>query len=234
LNRSRDDNASAAAVFRWIGNRPGPVVIIAPHPDDETLGAGRLILALGRAGIRPAFVLLTDGTGSHPQSAKWPSRRLGRLRQQELRRALGRLGLGRPDVRSMHWRDGHLASDGRVLRLRAVLNSLHARTVLVTSPLDHHPDHKAAFALASAAADRTKMALWTYAVWTRTAQPRRKVFGPGRAQQYWAMKAHRSQLGSYIGDDPSGFSFSPETLSAILDTGERYGLEPHRAGPNAP
>lgn len=203
-------------------SRSGPVVIIAPHPDDETLGTGRLIMALRRAGIKPAFIMLTDGGGSHPQSAKWPSDRLTRLRQQELRRALGRLGISQPIIRHMRWRDGHLNEDGRVLRLRAVLNSFHAKTVLVTSPQDHHPDHKAAFAMALAAVDRRKMTLWSYAVWSRMALRARKAFDAGRAQQHWAMKAHRSQIGDYIGDDPAGFSFTADMLAAILNTEERY------------
>ena len=195
LNRSHGTNCGTAAAFLAIRRRRGPVVIIAPHPDDETLGAGRLLLALRRSGMRPAFIILTDGGGSHPKSVKWPSRRLAHLRRQELQRAVGRLGLAHPTIRHMRWRDGHLAEDGQKLRLRAMLTALSARTVLVTSPLDHHPDHKAAFALASAAVDRRTMTLWTYAVWSRVGMRPRHRHRP---------RSRATMLGNESPSQPNG------------------------------
>ncbi len=46
----------------------GTCLILAPHPDDESLGCGGLIAACVAAGRSPLVVILTDGAGSHPNS----------------------------------------------------------------------------------------------------------------------------------------------------------------------
>ena len=48
------------------------LVVVAAHPDDESLGAGGLIATAHDAGISIYVVLLTAGEASHPES---PSRR---------------------------------------------------------------------------------------------------------------------------------------------------------------
>ncbi|NQX13277.1 PIG-L family deacetylase [Microbacteriaceae bacterium VKM Ac-2855] len=44
------------------------VLIVAAHPDDESLGAGGLIAECGLRGIPVDVLILTDGGGSHPES----------------------------------------------------------------------------------------------------------------------------------------------------------------------
>ncbi len=64
-----------------------PVVVRAPHPDDESLGCGALLAAaFQKTGARP--ICLTDGSGSHPGSAAWPPSRLAQKRQEEMRKAV--------------------------------------------------------------------------------------------------------------------------------------------------
>ena len=46
----------------------GSVVVVAPHPDDETLGAGGLIAAAAAVGVPVHVLLLTRGERSHPDS----------------------------------------------------------------------------------------------------------------------------------------------------------------------
>ncbi|MGL5837128.1 MAG: PIG-L deacetylase family protein [Sphingorhabdus sp.] len=226
MKRSLPDNLHPMAAFRALslgGRHKRRIVIISPHPDDEILGAGRLILEAVWRGANIAFIVLTDGDASHPQSRKWPRARLGRLRRGELRRALGRLGLPNSQIRFMGWRDGRLAKNARPLALRAMLHDLRAETVLVTSPADHHPDHKAAYRLVRLAVDCRRMTLWTYAVWSRLSTNARPAAGTHRWQQAWGVKAHRSQTTRFIDDDPEGFSFPPETLARLLSTAEQYG-----------
>jgi LmbE family N-acetylglucosaminyl deacetylase len=52
------------------------VMVLAPHPDDETLGCGGLITELTAKGRPPVVVVVTDGTGSHPASRSYPPARL--------------------------------------------------------------------------------------------------------------------------------------------------------------
>ena len=81
----------------------GRVVVIAPHPDDEVLGAGGTTATLGLQGARIVLVAVTDGEASAPGRAE----ELRKLRPRESARAAAALGttpylsyaLGLPDGR---------------------------------------------------------------------------------------------------------------------------------------
>ena len=199
------------------------IIVIAPHPDDETLGCGSLIAGAARRGGKIAVISLTDGDASHPLSQRWPPAALGHLRSGEQRRALARLGAGDAPIRRFGWDDGRVAqmADGR--RLSRQLLALRAGVVLVTSDADHHPDHQAASRLARAAARRLGLPLVQYAVWSRVDSARR---GPAsdRARKRWAIAAHRSQVAGYISDDPAGFRLSPAVLASLVSGTEQFAV----------
>ena len=77
------------------------LLVIAPHPDDEVLGAGGLMQQVRDAGGSVRVVYLTDGDG-YPEGVVMETRRLsvsnfrryGRQRQAEARAALVTLGIG--------------------------------------------------------------------------------------------------------------------------------------------
>lgn len=53
---------TSAGMLPWpAAAQPGPVVIVAPHPDDETLGCGGLIARRAAEGRRIVVVVITDG-----------------------------------------------------------------------------------------------------------------------------------------------------------------------------
>ncbi len=70
-----------------------PILVIAPHPDDEVLGCGGLLAACAAAGIKAHVAFLTDGSLSHPGSASWSQKRLAERRAVEAKRAARMLGL---------------------------------------------------------------------------------------------------------------------------------------------
>src|SRR5215471_7803950 len=83
------------------------LLVVAPHPDDETLGAGGLIQRVLHAGGAVKVVFMTSGDGypvgvalarhiQHPQAQDY--REYGMLRQQEARHALAILGVSAKDV----------------------------------------------------------------------------------------------------------------------------------------
>ena len=209
---------SAQALLR----RRTTVAIIAPHPDDELFGCGLLIAAARGAGVKLVVIVLTDGQASHLGSAHWPPARLGRLRRQETRHGLARLGARDISLRFMGWGDGRLAKDGRALRLRRVLHEEGVNIALVSSPRDFHADHRAAFALAERATARSRIALGTYEVWSRVDRriaPARNRYG---WRKRWAARAHRSQLGKLITDDPDAFALEAHALAELTGVSERY------------
>ncbi len=211
----------AGDIVRRVGNRR--LVVIAPHPDDETLGCGGLIARAVRHSVKVAVIVLTDGDASHPGSKRWPPGALGHLRIGELKRALARLGASDAPLRRLGWGDGKVATQGRARRLSSCLVALRAGVVLVTSDADHHPDHQAAFRLARAATRRLGLPLIRYAVWSR-ADNGERVAGRYRAEKRWAIAAHRSQVGGYIADDPAGFRLSPTALSTLIGGSEQFSL----------
>ncbi len=107
----------------------GSVVVVAPHSDDEILGAGGLVKRALEAHNQVTVVLVTNGDGFTIATERWfrhlrPSpadyENLGYVRQQESTKALGIMGLspeqiiflGYPDrgvsqLWDNHWADNH-------------------------------------------------------------------------------------------------------------------------------
>ncbi|WP_185965212.1 PIG-L deacetylase family protein [Glacieibacterium frigidum] len=207
------------AILRCAAGRR--LVVIAPHPDDETLGCGRLIAHAMRRGTEVAVIVLTDGDASHPRSKRWPPAALGRLRIAELKRSMARLGASNAPLRRLGWSDSQVLEHGKAIQLSRHLVALKAGVVLVTSDADHHPDHKAAFTLASLATCRLGLPLIRYAVWSRADRAVR-VAGRYRAVKRWAIAAHRSQVGGYIADDPAGFRLSSTAMANLVGGREQF------------
>jgi len=75
-------------------------LVLAPHPDDETLGAGGLIAKLRRAGVPVTIVAITDGENAY---AGIP--RLGDIRVLEQSEAVQRLGVPAHMIHRLHLPD---------------------------------------------------------------------------------------------------------------------------------
>jgi len=148
------------------------VLVVAPHPDDETIGAGGTIARLARGGAEVHVVVVTDGeaTVGSPYGAAETARR----RRAEVASACRRLGahpplsLGLPDGRVFE----HL--DQLVSLLRHQLSSLTPQVVLTPWPLERHPDHRACTA-ALARAQPTEAELWGYEAHTPIPLPDRVI-----------------------------------------------------------
>jgi LmbE family N-acetylglucosaminyl deacetylase len=217
----------------------GTCVILAPHPDDESLGCGGLIAASVAAGQPPLVVLLTDGAASHPNSRIYPPDRMRALRTCEVREAAACLGLPadrlvflrQPDAAAPH--DGP-AFDAVVARLVALIRQ-QADCTAILAPWRHDPhcDHAAASKLAGAAAAATGVRDVAFPVWGWTLPGRAPVPdapGPGwrldiatfLPAKRAAIQAHRSQYGGLITDDPDGFRLPPALLSVFDNPYETY------------
>lgn len=140
------------------------VVVVAAHPDDETLGAGGVLRALHAAGTDLALVVATDGEAAYPGLGAAARAGLGRARRVELGAALAAQGLAGVPVTWLGLPDSGL--DGCGADLRAALAPLlaGADAWLAPWPGDPHPDHRAAGLAVAAAAPVTAHG-WSYPVW---------------------------------------------------------------------
>jgi LmbE family N-acetylglucosaminyl deacetylase len=140
----------------------GRALIVAPHPDDEILGAGGLIQQLARRGWEVELVGVSDGERSHPPSIIDPAD-LGALRAEESNLALERLGLPHLPRRRLHLPDGQVAAYEKDLVESIVLRP---GDLCVTSWRgDGHPDHEACGRAGAAAAAAAGATLIEYLVW---------------------------------------------------------------------
>ncbi len=215
-----------------------PLLVLAPHPDDETLGCGGLIAQAVATGQEVRVLVLTDGTKSHPASAAYPAARLRRLREGESREAARALGLDPAHVAFLRLPDAHMPQGGAAAERAANAVAVHAAAIrtgalFVTWRHDPHGDHKAAASLASIVAARLGVPLFEYPVWGWTLPPRRlletgdtrgfrldvRAHLPAKRR---AIACHRSQLGQVVKDDPGGFTMDPAFVELFTGPWETF------------
>jgi LmbE family N-acetylglucosaminyl deacetylase len=217
-------------------------LILAPHPDDETLGCGALIAAISAEGGKAYTAFVTDGAGSHPDAPGWSRKRIAALRRTEAAGALHILGGGVP--LHLDWPDAKPPKPGDPMfertadRLAAWCRARNIRRIAVTWDGEPHCDHEAAAALAGAVADRTTVRLYQYLVWgwtvadvARRIRNRRAVSidtSARRPQQRRAMACHRSQRGGRIVGAAENFRL-PDFMLRLLDRPVTLLLEIPRA-----
>lgn len=121
----------------------GGLVAVVAHPDDESLIAGGTLALAARAGVPTGVVSLTRGELGPAEGVDDP-RTLARVREEELRRAAGELGVSRS--RCLREPDGELSwSDSAGPELAAVLEDWRPDAILTfgADGLYEHPDHVA-------------------------------------------------------------------------------------------
>ena len=209
--------------------RFGVSLVVAPHPDDESLGCGGLLAMLGDVGLPVFALLMTDGTRSHTGSQVYGEAARAALRDAEWQAALRCLGVAADRLHRLGLVDGLLPSPGdagfaaAAGRCGEAIDRIRPRTVLVPWRRDPHPDHRATHALVSAALQgrRPPPRVLEYAVWAGERGTALDQPGAGEVRTWRldiasaverkrrAIAAHRSQLGEVITDDPHGFTIPP-------------------------
>lgn len=245
--------ADAAVIDRDVADLPAvtvdsllrgrPLLVLAPHPDDESLGCGAL-LAHAFAGAGAHVICLTDGAASHPGSRAVPPERLAAIRQAEMLEAVALLGGGTGDATFLGAPDAGLAATPSLVeRVAGLARTGGAGLLLAPSPLDPHRDHEAGAAIGLAvAAAMPGLRLAFYPVWSRWRGTGRAPVPPGTvavrlplgamaARKAQAIAAHRSQAGLVVPDDPDGFEMPPGFAAFFGTCDEVYFLQPQEAPP---
>jgi LmbE family N-acetylglucosaminyl deacetylase len=152
----------------------GPVVlrptaaramVLAPHPDDETLGCGGTLALLHRRGCTLRVLVATSGEGSVVARGHSPAD-LAAIRRAEAIAACRVLGTDSPDF--LNFPDGQLTEqiDNLTARLIKEIAAFDPQIIFLPWPLDGHPDHQV-LPMALASVDLAQgTQIWTYEVWT--------------------------------------------------------------------
>ena len=130
----------------------GKVLVVAPHPDDETLGCGGAIAVLRSLGCQVHILVISDGTQSHPRSRKYPAPALRALREAETLEATAILGVDRSEVAFVGLPDGAIptidpAFTDAVAQCHRHLAAFTPNTIFLPWRYDPHPDHRATWQL---------------------------------------------------------------------------------------
>lgn len=137
-----------------------PTLVVAPHPDDETLGAGGLIATLLAAGARVEVLCLTDGEA--PSGV--PDLALARRRRGERGGAMAHLGV--EGVTSLGLPDGELSNLGEGTLVGAIGDALGgSRRCVGPFAGDGHPDHAATGEACRRVCASREVELLSYPIW---------------------------------------------------------------------
>lgn len=118
----------------------GTAVVVAPHPDDEIVGCGGVVVAHREAGEEVHVVVMTDGGLGNPGGEGGPG--YTSLRREETRRALDLVGGAHHHF--LDYPDGKLRETWKPVEdLVRLFERVEPATVLLPSPYEVHPDHRA-------------------------------------------------------------------------------------------
>ncbi|MGH8861139.1 MAG: PIG-L family deacetylase, partial [Jatrophihabitantaceae bacterium] len=140
------------------------VVVVAAHPDDETLGAGGLMALASRRGATVTVLVASDGEASHPASPTHRPEQLARVRRVEVAAALAEVAPD-ADLTLLGLPDGQLAD-----HLSDICDAIDERaagcTHLVTPWIgDGHPDHAACAQAAAESVAALHARHWQFPIW---------------------------------------------------------------------
>jgi N-acetylglucosamine malate deacetylase 1 len=184
-----------------IGLPPGTrLLVLAPHPDDESIGCGGLIAKWIAAGRKTEIAILTDGAAGHATDMTPEAvRGLAAARQREAEAAVLHF-LGYPDGQLT----GSAPEAGA--KLAEIISQFKPDIIALPFPADRHPDHTASSKVLLAALSGLPSALLPktvlcYEVWAPlTANVLVDISGC-REKKMNAIAAHASQTAQhdYVG-----------------------------------
>ena len=216
-----------------------PFLIVAPHPDDETLGCGGAIALLRQLAQRVKVLVISDGTRSHPNSRQYPAPALRALREQETLAALSILGLDSNAVTFVRLPDGAVPTPDKaefsqaLAFCRSYLSESTPATIFLPWRTDPHRDHRATWQLIHTALQDLPFSprLIEYPIWDWDLKQRgvlahvtawRLDISRVIERKQKAIAQYRSQTTNLIDDDPQGFRLTPAMLANFTHPWEVY------------
>ncbi len=217
------------------------ILVVAPHPDDETLGCGGAIALLRSRGYTVKILVVSDGTQSHPDSIKYPAPRLRNLRETETIGAMDLLGVEPNYITFLQLPDGAVPKireadfQTALNRFCTYLELANPKIVFAPSRSDPHPDHRATWQLLCTALKQAEVdsRVIEYPIWDWDTKQRKLLnqdfnhawrldITEVLTLKQQAINAYRSQTTNLIDDDPKGFRLTAEMLENFAQPWEIY------------
>ncbi|MDR3450385.1 MAG: PIG-L family deacetylase [Alphaproteobacteria bacterium] len=208
----------------------GPILVIAPHPDDETLGCGASIAKARELGQKVRVVIVTDGRASGYKPPTTPDQ-VAAMRRDEALAAIQILGVGAEDVVFLEVPDGNAAQHIAQIEegLARQIETIQPRLIFSPYGIDEHPDHRAVAEAMEKACRKVPgtRRIFEYPVWFWLHHALAMITHPERARQLRyvktraytrrkraAMEAYRSQFPHLVGEDCTYSYFPPFSFRA--------------------
>jgi LmbE family N-acetylglucosaminyl deacetylase len=175
------------------------VLVVAPHPDDESIGCGGTIGLHRERDDEVRVVFLTSGERGIPGSSVETARA---TREAEAAEALRILGVEAWDFLRLPDLDVTRHLDDGAVRLAHVLSANPPTVVYLPHPQEAHPDHQAALPLIRLALRRmdkgSPVELRGYEVWTPLgAHDWAEDITDHMARKLRAVRCYQSQLAEF-------------------------------------
>jgi LmbE family N-acetylglucosaminyl deacetylase len=151
----------------------GPVMVLAPHMDDEIIGPGGAVILHVRAGASVSFVFMTDGKAGDPAAGPGQAspQQIAQTRRAESQAAAAIVGVS--DLVFLDGPDGALGETPAIVdALADLLRQRRPAIVYAPALTDRHPDHWATNRILRLALDRLDaqqldhMLIRGYEVWS--------------------------------------------------------------------
>jgi LmbE family N-acetylglucosaminyl deacetylase len=165
-------------------------IVFSPHPDDESLGCGGIIIKKKSLGASVKIVHMTDGSGANHNNLI-SRQELKDIRMLESGRAAAVLGIHSPDIHQLEFPDSRLSefTAEAVKRVTEILHAEHPEEIFLPSsrePSRNGADHPATTKIVLEAlrlVQRSTMVreypiwFWLHWPWIRLRQGARAVIG---------------------------------------------------------
>jgi LmbE family N-acetylglucosaminyl deacetylase len=181
--------------------RKGNILVIAPHPDDDVLGAGGTMAAASGQGKKIFSVYITDGRGSPRKDQSIPDEAMAACREKEARSALQAVGAAGAFFLKRRSEDlaGEAAREtGK--ELAEIFQFMQPEEVFLPAPYERHRTHQRCTRISIDALRRVggrKTALLGYSLWGAFWGEKKRVvrdISPFIQKKVEAVLAHASQL----------------------------------------